>query len=115
MSSELNTRTAHLEKDVESSLVVSERRAKKLDELYRQASAENEALYHRFNSELSRLTKDIRVGNGGDALRSQLKEALEEVTRVKKENLRLKREVGGLKAQQTNGLDAEPENRVLDS
>ncbi|TPX20665.1 hypothetical protein DIZ76_016559 [Coccidioides immitis] len=100
VTSDLNSRTASLEKDIENSLIVSERRAKKLDELYREASAENEALYQRFNDELSRIAKDVRHGAGEMALREQLKESLDELARVKKENFRLKREIGGLKAQQ---------------
>lgn len=97
-NTEMNNRTATLEKDLESALLVSEKRAKKLDELYREASAENEALYERFNSELSKVVKEVRVGNGQETLKTQLKNSLEELSRVKKENLRLKREVGGLKA-----------------
>ncbi|KAE8165327.1 hypothetical protein BDV40DRAFT_72628 [Aspergillus tamarii] len=100
LSSEFNSRTSAIEKDLESSLVVSEKRAKKLDELYREASAENEALYDRFNSELSKVAKDVRAGDAEDALKSQLSSALEEIGRLKKENFRLKREVGGLRAQQ---------------
>lgn len=100
MSGEFNGRTSAMEKDLESSLVVSEKRAKKLDELYREASAENEALYDRFNSELSKLAKDVRAGSTEDALKTQLSGALEEIGRLKKENFRLKREVGGLRAQQ---------------
>ncbi|OJJ98787.1 hypothetical protein ASPACDRAFT_44416 [Aspergillus aculeatus ATCC 16872] len=99
-SEELNGRTALIERDLESSLVVSERRAKKLDELYREASAENEALYDRFNTELEKIAKDMRTGNGEESLKSQLSSALEEIGRLKKENFRLKREVGGLRAQQ---------------
>lgn len=89
-----------MEKDLESSLVVSEKRSKKLDELYREASAENEALYDRFNSELSKLAKDVRAGSTEEALKNQLTGALEDIGRLKKENFRLKREVGGLRAQQ---------------
>lgn len=98
--SDLTARSASLEKDIENSLIVSERRAKKLDELYRGASAENEALYQRFNDELSRIAKDVRHGNGEATLREQLRETLDELARMKKENMRLKREIGGLKAQQ---------------
>ncbi|OJD19104.1 hypothetical protein AJ78_00890 [Emergomyces pasteurianus Ep9510] len=105
--SELSSKTAVLEKDIETSLLVSERRAKKLDELYREASAENTALYERFNVELSKVAKEVRLGAGEDALKSQLKEALDEVARVKKENLRLKREIGGLKAQQLGALNGD--------
>ncbi|KAJ5587335.1 uncharacterized protein N7459_003100 [Penicillium hispanicum] len=100
LSGEYNSRTSALERDLESSLIVSEKRAKKLDELYREASAENEALYDRFNSELSKIAKDVRNGSGEDALRFQLTNALDEIGRLKKENFRLKREVGGLRAQQ---------------
>jgi hypothetical protein len=100
LSGECNGRTSALERDLESSLVVSEKRVKKLDELYREASAENEALYDRFNSELSKISRDIRSGSAEDALKSQLSNALEEIGRLKKENFRLKREAGGLRAQQ---------------
>lgn len=99
MSGEYNDRTSALEKDLESSLIVSEKRVKKLDELYREASAENEALYDRFNTELSKIARDVRSGSAEDALQSQLSNALEEIGRLKKENFRLKREVGGLRAQ----------------
>jgi hypothetical protein len=100
MSGEYNGRTTAIEKDLESSLLVSEKRVKKLDELYREASAENEALYDRFNSELSKIARDVRLGSAEDALRSQLTTALDEIGRLKKENFRLKREIGGLRAQQ---------------
>lgn len=97
-STETNDRTATLEKDLESALLVSEKRAKKLDELYRQASAENEALYERFNSELAKVVKEVRSGNGQETVQTQLKNSLEELSRTKKENMRLRREVSGLKA-----------------
>lgn len=100
IAGEFNGRTLAIEKDLESSLVVSEKRAKKLDELYREASAENEALYDRFNLELNKIAKEVRAGNAEDALKAQLSSALEEIGRLKKENFRLKREVGGLRAQQ---------------
>lgn len=100
LNGEFSTRTRAIEKDLESSLVVSEKRAKKLDELYRDASAENEALYDRFNTELSKIANDARSGRTDEALRAQLSEAFEEIGRLKKENFRLKREVGGLRAQQ---------------
>lgn len=100
LSGDLTGRTSSMEEDLESSLVVSEKRAKKLDELYRAASAENEALYDRFNSELSKVARDVRAGSTEEALKNQLSGAFEEIGRLKKENFRLKREVGGLRAQQ---------------
>ncbi|KAJ5101761.1 hypothetical protein NUU61_003983 [Penicillium alfredii] len=99
LTGEYNGRTSAIERDLETSLIVSEKRVKKLDELYREASAENEALYDRFNSELSKIAKDVRTGGAEEALRSQLTDALDEVARVKKENFRLRREIGGLRAQ----------------
>ena len=90
-----------LEKDVERSLLVSEKRAKKLDELYHEACKENESLYGRFNTEISNLVKAVRMGNGEENLKDQLKDSLEETARLKKENMRLRRELSGLKAQQS--------------
>uniref|UniRef100_A0A093VKT5 Rho guanine nucleotide exchange factor gef2 n=1 Tax=Talaromyces marneffei PM1 TaxID=1077442 RepID=A0A093VKT5_TALMA len=96
-STDISNQTANMKKDVDSSLAVSEKRAKKLDELYREASAENEALYERFNTELGKVVREVRAGNGVEVMKTQLKSTLEELSRVKKENLRLKRELGGLK------------------
>lgn len=64
----------------------------KLDELYREASTENEALYDRFNTELSKIARDVRTGSAEEALQSQLISALEEIGRIQTENFRLKRE-----------------------
>ncbi|KAM5445620.1 hypothetical protein MaudCBS49596_007356 [Microsporum audouinii] len=100
MTSNLGARATTLENDLENSLLVSEKRARKLDELYREAGKENEALYERFNNELSKMAREIRLGAGEEALKNQLKDALDEVARVKKENMRLKREISGLRAQQ---------------
>lgn len=100
LTDEFRGRTSAIEKDLESSLVVSEKRAKKLDELYREASAENEALYDRFNLELNKIVKEVRLGGAEEVLKTQLTAALDEIGRLKKENFRLKREVGGLRAQQ---------------
>ena len=97
---EIRGRTTSIEKDLETSLVVSEKRAKKLNEMYREASAENEALYDRFNLELGKIVRDVHLGETENALKSQLAAALEDIGRIKKENFRLKREVGGLRAQQ---------------
>ena len=97
-SADISNQTANMKRDVDSSLSVSEKRAKKLDELYREASAENEALYERFNTELGKVVKEVRAGNGVEVMKTQLKNTLEELSRVKKENLRLKREIGGLRA-----------------
>ena len=96
---DLTTKLDTMNKDITSSLQVSEARYKKLDELYKDTSAENEALYARFNEELSKMMGQIRRGEGIEELRKKLAESQEENARLKKENMRLKRENGGLKAQ----------------
>lgn len=84
--------------DVESSLLVSERKARKLDELYREANAENEALYERFNDELGKILGKVRKGEGVEEMKSKMKEAQDEVVKLKKDNARLKREAVGLRS-----------------
>ncbi|EON60870.1 hypothetical protein W97_00080 [Coniosporium apollinis CBS 100218] len=95
----LTTRLSTLESDISTSLLVSESRAKKLDALYRDAGLENEALYSRFNDELARVLRAVKSGDGVEEMRRRLKEAEEEGERLRKENWRLRREVGGLRAQ----------------
>ena len=87
-----------LSSDIESSLSVSDKKARKLDELYREANAENEALYERFNDELGKILGKVKKGEGVEETRTKLREAQEEVAKLKKENGRLKREVIGLKS-----------------
>ena len=99
LTTESSSRSAALQKDLETSLLVSEKKAKKLDELYRDANAENEALYERFNDELGKVLRGVRAGQGVDELKSKLREAQEELGRGRRENARLRREVLGLRAQ----------------
>ncbi|KAI9821856.1 MAG: hypothetical protein M1827_002438 [Pycnora praestabilis] len=96
---DLTSRIAAIQKDVESSLLVSETKAKRLDELYREANAENEALYERFNEELRKVLKGVRGGEAIEEMKSKLKETQEEAMKLKKENQRLKRENLGLRSQ----------------
>ncbi|KAL9098746.1 MAG: hypothetical protein Q9187_009606, partial [Circinaria calcarea] len=60
----LSNRTTSIRSDIDSSLTVSEKKAKSLDQLYREANAENEALYERFNDELEKVLKAVRGGQG---------------------------------------------------
>lgn len=113
-TTDISNQTANIQKDVDSSLSVSEKRAKKLDELYREASAENEALYERFNTELGKMVKEVRAGNGVEVMKTQLKSTLEELSRVKKENLRLKRELGGLRAVRADVEVSAPSKEVVE-
>ena len=96
---ELLNRTTSIHADVESSLAVSEKKAKSLDELYREANTENELLYERFNSELEKVLKAVKGGLAADELRAQMKESQEEAAKLRKENQRLKRENLGLRSQ----------------
>ena len=94
---------ASLSSDLETSLLVSDRKARKLDELYREANAENEALYERFNDELGKILGRVRKGEGVEEMRGRLGEAQNEVARLRKENAKLKREVGGLRCLMKDG------------
>ena len=96
---ELNTKLKSVQSDLSSSLSISESKCKKLDELYREANGENEALYARFNDELGRILKAVRVGEGAEELKKKLKESQDEAAKLKRENGRLKRENLGLRAQ----------------
>jgi hypothetical protein len=97
--SDLTARLETLTADIASSLQVSESRYKKLDEQFKDTSAENELLYARFNEELLKLMGQIKRGEGVEEMRRKLAEGVEEHARLKKENARLRRENGGLKAQ----------------
>lgn len=96
---DLAKHASSIQADLESSLVVSERKCKSLDELYREANAENEALYERFNEELGKILKVVKDGQGLNEMREKLKEAQDDVARLKRENQRLRRENLGLKSQ----------------
>lgn len=89
---DLTSRTAALEQSTEASLQALESRAKKLEELYRDSNAENELLYERFNAELAKISQGVRAGQPERALLERLRESQDEVGRVKRENVRLRRE-----------------------
>ncbi|KAL8906510.1 MAG: hypothetical protein Q9207_001996 [Kuettlingeria erythrocarpa] len=99
LTSTLLSEHSVLSKDIESSLLVSERKGRKLDELYKEANAENEALYERFNDELGKVLKGVKGGEGVEELKRKVKEGEEEAARLRRENGRLKREVVGLRSQ----------------
>ncbi|PIA88619.1 hypothetical protein CB0940_06895 [Cercospora beticola] len=96
---ELNHRISTIQHDLTSSLSVSETKCKKLDELYREANGENEALYSRFNDELARVLKAVRGGEGVEELKRKLKEVSDEAVKLRRETSRLKRENVGLRSQ----------------
>lgn len=71
--------------------------------MFREATAENEALYGRFNDELARILRGVKGGDGVEEMRRKLRESQEETERLRKENWRLKRENLGLRAQLKDG------------
>ena len=96
---DLTKRAALIAADISTSLVVSEKKSKALDELYREANAENELLYDRFNTEMLRILDAVKSGSGLQETKSKLKESQDEASRLRKENQRLKRENLGLRSQ----------------
>lgn len=96
---EITDRLSSIQSDLTTSLTVSESKCKKLDELYREANGENEALYSRFNDELGKILKAVKGGEGVEELKKKLRESQEEAAKLKRENGRLKRENIGLRAQ----------------
>jgi hypothetical protein len=95
----LTSRLDSLHSDITSSLLVSESRVKRLDQLYRDANAENELLYARFNEEIENVERSCNAGQGDADLRRRLKASEDESARLRKDNQRLRRENVGLKAQ----------------
>lgn len=93
----LTERNTSLADDTLHALAQSELRTKKLDELYREANAENEALYKRFNDELGKVMRHVKAGDGVEELKRRLKEGEEEMEGLRRERARLKREVVGLR------------------
>lgn len=97
---EMDERHRAMQEDMEASLKASEAKVKAIDQLYKEATAENELLYEKFNTELGKIVKAIR-GKGRDdreELVNKLKEQSEETARVKKENSRLRRETVSLRS-----------------
>jgi hypothetical protein len=97
---DLSERHAAIQRDMEGTLRVTEMKVKAIDQLYREATAENELLYEKFNSELGKIVKALK-GKGRDdkeELVGKLKEANEEAARAKKESARLRRELASLRS-----------------
>lgn len=97
---ELDERQKAIKDDLEASLKASEAKVKAIDQMYKEATAENELLYEKFNSELGKIVKAIR-GKGREdreELVTKLKDSSEETAYVKKENARLRREIVSLRS-----------------
>ena len=102
--SSLHTETASrmtaVEASLNSTLAASERKAREMDQLYRSANAENEALYERFNTELGKILSRIKAGpdQSNEELKRLLKESQEEGAKLRRDNARLKRECVNLRS-----------------
>ncbi|SPN99883.1 related to Rho guanyl nucleotide exchange factor [Cephalotrichum gorgonifer] len=97
---EITDRHLSVQRDMETNLKASEAKVKAVDQLYKEAMAENELLYEKFNGELGKIVKAIK-GKGRDdreELVAKVREQSEETARVKKENARLRREMASLRA-----------------
>lgn len=96
---ELRERQAEVQREVEGALRAGEAKVKAIDQLYKEATAENELLYEKFNNELGKIVRALK-GKGREdkeELMTKLKEGGEERARMKKENSRLKREIVSLR------------------
>ena len=89
-----------LQRDMDTSVKASESKVKAIDQLYKEAVAENELLYEKFHTELGKIIKALKgkAKEDKEELISKLKEQGEETARTKKENARLKREMVSLRA-----------------
>ena len=96
---DLTARNEAIKSDLESSLQASEYKIKGLDQLCKEASAENELLYEKFNGELGKIVKALKGKGKEDRedLVKAVKEAGEREVSARKEVGRLKREVLGLR------------------
>ncbi|KAL7932910.1 hypothetical protein V8C35DRAFT_65982 [Trichoderma chlorosporum] len=97
---ELRDRQDELQRDVEITLKTTESKMRSIDQLHKEAVAENELLYERFNTELAKIVKALK-GKGKEdkeELIVKLKTQGEELAKMKKENARLKREMISLRA-----------------
>ena len=85
--SSLASESQHLSSQLEASI----RKTKKLDALYQEANAENEALYERFNDELRKIVGRVRKGEGVPVLKDRVAELEKEVAGLREEKRVLKR------------------------
>ena len=95
---EYTAKNSSFHSDIETSVLVSDTKARELDELYKEANAENEALYDRFNDELGKILARVRKGDGVEEMKVKLGEVQSEVRRLTGENAKLKRENVGLRS-----------------
>ncbi|KAI8689754.1 hypothetical protein NCS56_00239200 [Fusarium sp. Ph1] len=97
---ELQEKHGAIQHDMETTVKAAEAKVRAIDQLYKEAVAENELLYEKFNGELGKIVKALK-GKGKEEkedLMTRLRDQSEETARMKKENARLKREMVSLRA-----------------
>ncbi|KAK0636659.1 hypothetical protein B0T17DRAFT_484344 [Bombardia bombarda] len=96
---ELQDRQAEMQRDMDETLKATEAKVRAIDQMYKEATAENELLYEKFNSELGKIVRALK-GKGREdkeEIMAKLKESNEETARMKKDNARLRREMISLR------------------
>lgn len=97
---ELMDRQAAMQRALETTVRATESKLRAIDQLHKEAVAENELLYEKFNSELGKIVKALRSKGKDDReeLVTRMREQSEETARLKKENARLRRDMASLRA-----------------
>lgn len=104
---ELQEKHDAIQRDMDLTVKASEAKVRTIDQLYKEAVAENELLYEKFNGELGKIVKALK-GKGKDdkeELMTKLRDQSEETARTKKENARLKREIVSLRTALKGGAE----------
>jgi len=96
--SNLERQISSIEKEYESTLQASQRHVRGLEAKLREVTAENQALYGRYDREMESVFAQVKDGQGNDALQAKMKEALHEASRWRKHSQKLVRENIELKA-----------------
>ncbi|KAK7403983.1 hypothetical protein QQX98_010264 [Neonectria punicea] len=97
---EMQDKHEAIQRDMDTTVKASEAKVRAIDQLYKEAVAENELLYEKFNGELGKIVKALK-GKGKDEkeeLMTRLRDQSDETARMKKENAKLKREMVSLRA-----------------
>ncbi|CAK7264173.1 hypothetical protein SEPCBS119000_000863 [Sporothrix epigloea] len=96
---EVTERQEALQRDMDATVKASEAKVRAIDQMYKEATAENELLYEKFNIELGKIVRALK-GKGREdkeELVAKLKMQTEETARLKKDNARLRREAVSLR------------------
>ncbi|KAL5601076.1 hypothetical protein BROUX41_005905 [Berkeleyomyces rouxiae] len=109
---DVSTRHESIQRDMEMTMKAHEVKVEEIDTLYQKTALENKALYDRFNTELVKIVKAVK-GKGREdkeELLGMMMQQGEEVAKLRKDNLKLKRELASLRAA-VKGLDIQVPNQ----